>query len=157
MQIAGENVGITCALLEFVGKHMNENGTLPWARTKGLWDCLYNRGVITCELFRAQIPAKIEHGFWAVRIHQDWVEEHGAIAPSYYSVRRFVARLKRKTPLPFWRMEAEAQVDFGTGAAIRDGEGEVRRPRVYRTRFAREQLCQPRKQVLHAERLTQIP
>ena len=25
---------------------MNENGTLPWKRTKGLWDCLYERGVV---------------------------------------------------------------------------------------------------------------
>ena len=44
--VTSEDVGITCALLEFVGKHMNEDGTLPWARTKGLWDCLYERGVI---------------------------------------------------------------------------------------------------------------
>ena len=33
--VTGEDVGISCALLEFVGKHMNEDGTLPWARTKG--------------------------------------------------------------------------------------------------------------------------
>ncbi len=44
--VAGEDVGIACALLEFVGKRMNEDGTLPWARTKGLWDCLYERGVV---------------------------------------------------------------------------------------------------------------
>ena len=25
---------------------MNEDGTLPWARTKGLWDRLYERGVV---------------------------------------------------------------------------------------------------------------
>ena len=45
--VTGEDVGIFCALLEFVGKHMNEDGTLPWARTKGLWDCLYERGVVS--------------------------------------------------------------------------------------------------------------
>jgi hypothetical protein len=44
--VTGEDVGITCALLEFVGKRMNGDGTLPWARTKGLWDCLYERGVV---------------------------------------------------------------------------------------------------------------
>ena len=44
--VTAEDVGIFCALLEFVGKHMNEDGTLPWARTRGLWDCLYERGVI---------------------------------------------------------------------------------------------------------------
>ena len=44
--VTSEDVGITCALLEFVGKHMNDDGTLPWARTKGLWDCLCERGVV---------------------------------------------------------------------------------------------------------------
>jgi hypothetical protein len=44
--VTGEDVGIFCALLEFVGKRMNEDGTSPWARTKGLWDCLYERGVV---------------------------------------------------------------------------------------------------------------
>ena len=45
--VTGEDVGVFCALLEFVGKHMNADGTLPWARTKGLWDCLFQRGVVT--------------------------------------------------------------------------------------------------------------
>ena len=45
--VTSEDVGICCALLEFVGKKMNEDGTLPWARTKGLWDCLYQRGVVS--------------------------------------------------------------------------------------------------------------
>jgi len=45
--VTSEDVGITCAMLEFIGKHMNEDGTLPWARTKGLWDCLHQRGVVT--------------------------------------------------------------------------------------------------------------
>ena len=45
--VTGEDVGIVCALLEFVGKKMNDDGTLPWARTKGLWDCLYQRGVVS--------------------------------------------------------------------------------------------------------------
>ena len=80
-----------------------------------------------CEPFREPILAKIEQGFLAMRIHQDLVEEHREHAPSYYSVRRFVARLMRKTPLPFRRMETvpgeEAQVDFGTGAPVRDADG----------------------------------
>ena len=45
--VTSEDVGVFCALLEFVGMKMNEDGTLPWARTKGLWDCLYERGVIS--------------------------------------------------------------------------------------------------------------
>ncbi len=44
--VTGEDVGIFCAIMEFVGKRMNENGTLPWKRTKGLWDCLCERGVV---------------------------------------------------------------------------------------------------------------
>ncbi len=62
----------------------------------------------TCEAFRAAIVAKIEQGLEAVRIHQDLVQDHRDGAPSYYSVRRFVARLRQKTPLPFRRMETEA-------------------------------------------------
>jgi transposase len=89
-----------------------------------------------CEPFRGQILAKVEQGFQACRIHLDLVSDHGESAPSYYSVRRFVARLRRKTPLPFRRMETEpgeeAQVDFGTGAPIRTADGKVRRPWVFR-------------------------
>jgi len=89
-----------------------------------------------CEPFREFILAKVEQGFQAKRIHQDLVEDHGESTPSYYSVRRFIARLMRKTPLPFRRMETdpgeEAQVDFGTGAPIRMDDGKVRRPWVFR-------------------------
>jgi hypothetical protein len=44
--VTAEDVGIVCAMLEYIGRQMNKDGTLPWARTKGLWDCLYSRGVI---------------------------------------------------------------------------------------------------------------
>jgi hypothetical protein len=44
--VTSEDVGITCALLEFIGKRMNEDGTLPWARTRGLWDRLYEEAVV---------------------------------------------------------------------------------------------------------------
>lgn len=89
-----------------------------------------------CESFREQILAKIELGLEAVRIHQDLVEEHRENAPSYYSVRRFIARLRAKVPLPFRRLETEpgdeAQVDFGSGAAVRTPEGKLRRPWIFR-------------------------
>lgn len=89
-----------------------------------------------CEPFREQILAKIEQGLEAVRIHQDLAGEHGDGAPSYYSVRRFVARLRQKVPLPFRRMETEpaeeAQVDFGVGAAVIDSDGKLRRPWIFR-------------------------
>ncbi|MDD4891887.1 MAG: IS21 family transposase [Phycisphaerae bacterium] len=89
-----------------------------------------------CEPFRQQILAKLEEDLQAVRIHQDLVAEHHDQAPSYYSVRRYVARLKQKTPLPFRRLETgpgeEAQVDFGAGAPVRMADGKVRRPWVFR-------------------------
>jgi transposase len=89
-----------------------------------------------CEPFREPILAKIEQGFLAKRIHQDLAEDHGESAPSYYSVRRFIARLMQKTPLPFRRMETEpgeeAQVDFGAGASVHIADGKVRRPWVFR-------------------------
>ena len=89
-----------------------------------------------CEPFRELILAKIEQGFQARRIHQDLVGDHGESIPSYYSVRRFIARLMQKTPLPFRRMETEpgeeAQVDFGAGASVRMADGKVRRPWVFR-------------------------
>jgi len=85
-----------------------------------------------CEAFRDLILAKVEEGFLAKRIHQDLAGDHGESTPSYYSVRRFIARLMQKTPLPFRRMETEpgeeAQVDFGTGAPVRMADGKVRRP-----------------------------
>lgn len=44
--VTEEDVGVFCAVLEFVGRKMNSDGTLPWKRTKGLWDCLHQRGVV---------------------------------------------------------------------------------------------------------------
>ena len=74
-----------------------------------------------CEPFRPVIVAKLEQGLSAQRIYQDLVSEHGYDG-SYWSVRRFVARLGAATPLPMRRMECapgdEAQVDFGRGAPV---------------------------------------
>ena len=86
--------------------------------------------------FEQQILAKLEQDLEAVRIHQDLVADHQEQAPSYYSVRRFIARLKQKTPLPFRRIETaageEAQVDFGSGAPVRMVDGKIRRPWILR-------------------------
>jgi len=85
-----------------------------------------------CARFRAIIEAKLEAGLSAQRIHQDLVADHG-FRGRYWSVRRFVARLESRRPLPFRRMEVgpgeEAQVDFGMGAPIVSSEG--RRQRCY--------------------------
>ena len=73
------------------------------------------------EPFREIIVAKLELGLTATRIHQDLVAEHG-FRPKYHSVRRYVARLQRSSPLPYRRMETapgeQAQIDFGTGAPV---------------------------------------
>lgn len=88
-----------------------------------------------CQAFREIILVKLDAGLSAKRIHQDLVREHG-YSGSYYSVRRFVARLESKTPLPFRRIETapgeEAQVDFGTAAPVIDQAGKKRRPWMFR-------------------------
>jgi hypothetical protein len=90
----------------------------------------------SCEPYREQILAKLQQGLHAVRIQLDLLAEHGDCAPSYYSVRRFIARLNGKAPLPFRRLEClpgeEAQVDFGSGALVRFEDGATRRPWVFR-------------------------
>ena len=88
-----------------------------------------------CEPYRELIEAKLAQGLSAARIHQDLREELG-FAARYWSVRRFVARLRGRAELPFRRLETpageEAQVDFGTGAPVRMPEGKTRRPWVFR-------------------------
>lgn len=92
-----------------------------------------------CEPYRQVILSKLEQGLSAVRIHQDLTADHGDAAPSYHSVRRYVAKLRDRSPTPFRRMEVEpgreVQVDFGSGAPIVDASGRHprgRRPYVLR-------------------------
>lgn len=88
-----------------------------------------------CAPFRDLILSKLDQGLSAQRIWQDLVSEH-SFAHQYHSVRRFVARLGAKTPLPFRRMECgpgeEVQVDFGQGAFLVGSDGKRRRPHVFR-------------------------
>jgi transposase len=88
-----------------------------------------------CEPWRPVIVSKLQAGLTAQRIYQDLVSEYG-FSGKYHSVRRFVRRLDQSQPLPFRRMEcapgAEAQVDFGTGAPIRQADGKRRRSHVFR-------------------------
>jgi transposase len=88
-----------------------------------------------CEPYRKEIIAELEHGLSAQRIFQDLVSEHG-FDGKYHSVRRFVAKLRRSTPLPFRRIEVapgeEAQIDFGAGAPILQEDGRRRRTHVLR-------------------------
>ena len=88
-----------------------------------------------CAELSAEIGEKVGKGLSAQRIYQDLVSEHG-FGASYQSVKRFVAKLKAREPKRVWRIESgpgeEAQVDFGLGAMIEDGEGRRRRSWVLR-------------------------
>jgi transposase len=89
-----------------------------------------------CEPFREQILALLDLGLSAKRIWQDLSREDEEFQASYWSVRRFVRSLRATHPLPFRRLECEpgeeAQVDFGTGAPVRQEDGRKRRPYVFR-------------------------
>ena len=91
-------------------------------------------GRSVCERYRQVILEKLELGLSAQRIYQDLVGD--GFAHEYHSVRRFVAKLRKTSPLPFRRMECEmgeeAQVDFGTGAWIELPDGRRRRSHVFR-------------------------
>jgi IS30 family transposase len=75
-----------------------------------------------CEPFREAIEEKLGRGLHAQRIFQDLQIEHD-FQGKYWSVRRFVKKLRTEKPTAFRRIEVqpgwEAQVDFGTGAPAR--------------------------------------
>jgi hypothetical protein len=56
-------------------------------------DGTWPRTLSDCRPHHATILAKLAQGLSAVRIQQDLAAEHGAEAPSYHSVRRYVHRL----------------------------------------------------------------
>jgi transposase len=88
-----------------------------------------------CESWRVVIEEQVALGLSAKRIHQDLVSEHQATV-RYDSVRRFIQRLGRATPLPMRRLECaageEVQVDFGTGAPLVLPDGKKRKTSVFR-------------------------
>jgi transposase len=113
-----------------------------------------------CRPHHAVIVAKLEQGLSAQRIYQDLAADHGPApgavpgaasgqAPSYYSVRRYVAKLGAACPLPFRRMEClpgqEAQVDFGRGALVVDQDPTTGRMRKRRPHVLRVVLSHSRK------------
>jgi len=87
-----------------------------------------------CQSFEEIIKKKLEENLSGQRIWQDLVSDHN-FTGSYSSVKRFIRRLGKETPLPFRRMECgpgfEAQVDFGSGAWI-ISNGHKRRAHVLR-------------------------
>lgn len=88
-----------------------------------------------CEPYREIILGKLAQDLTAQRIHQDLVADCGFRA-TYDSVKRFVRTLRASRPLPMRRMESapgvEAQVDFGTGAAVVGADGRRRKTHVFR-------------------------
>lgn len=92
------------------------------------------RTASACEAHRAFIEAQVELGRNAVSIYQDLVELHG-FAHAYNSVKRFVVRLKARSPERFDVLEflpgEEAQVDYGQGALTLYRPGKYRRPYLF--------------------------
>jgi transposase len=88
-----------------------------------------------CEPYRKIIEDKLKEGLNRKRIHQDLRDYHD-FEGSYYSVRRFVQKLGKNSPVPFRRMECmpgeEAQIDFGRGAPVIDDRCKRRRTHVIR-------------------------
>lgn len=88
-----------------------------------------------CAAFHDVILHMLQARLSIQRIWQDLRAEHGLTA-SYYCVRRYVKRLRGKTPLPVRRMECapgqEAQVDFGVGAPVLSADGKRRKTWVFR-------------------------
>ena len=88
-----------------------------------------------CQPFRQVIEQMLIAGLSAQRVFQDLQVEH-AYQGSYYSVRRFVKKLRTEKPEAFRRLEVdpgfEAQVDFGTGAPVIDEKGRRRKTHVLR-------------------------
>ena len=88
-----------------------------------------------CEPHRAFIEAQLLLKRNAVAIYQDLVDSHG-FAGAYNSVKRFVARLRRKEPEQFDRLSfmpgEEMQVDYGEGApTLVPGSDKYRKPRLF--------------------------
>jgi len=88
-----------------------------------------------CEPYRAFIEAQLRLRRNATAIYQDLVDQHG-FTGAYNSVKRFVARVRRREPEQFDRLSflpgEEMQVDYGEGALTRvPGTDRYRRPRLF--------------------------
>ena len=88
-----------------------------------------------CEPYRSYIEAQLQLRRNAMAIYQDLVDQFG-YAGAYNSVKRFVARLRRREPEQFDRLSfqpgEEMQVDFGEGAPTRvPGKDSYRKPRLF--------------------------
>ena len=89
-----------------------------------------------CEPYRETIELGVDRGRNAMAIWQDMVSQHG-FSSGYQTVKRFVRRLRgSKQPqavgIILTAPAEEAQVDYGTGPMVRDGQsGKYRRTRLF--------------------------
>ena len=95
-----------------------------------------NLATSTSEPYRELIEAGLSRGRNAMSIWQELVDQHG-FTGAYESVKRFVRKM-RGTQSPEARAVIqtaageEAQVDYGTGPMVRDGQtGKYRRTRLF--------------------------
>jgi len=88
-----------------------------------------------CLGYHELIVPMLQQELSAQRIYQDLVADHD-FSGSYYSVRRYLGKLRQINPLPFRRMECspglEAQIDFGTARYIPLPNGTRKRSYVFR-------------------------
>src|SRR5271154_2088856 len=108
----------------------------PANENEVITDSAVVHGPSACEPYRDAIDLGISRGRNAMAIWQDLVSEYG-FASSYQSVQRFV-RKRRGTQTPEARVVIvtaageESQVDYGTGAMVRDPESrKYRRTRLF--------------------------
>lgn len=88
-----------------------------------------------CEPYRSYIEAQLQLRRNGMAIYQDLVDQFG-FTGAYNSVKRFVARLRRREPEQFDRLSflpgEEMQVDYGEGAPTRvPGKESYRKPRLF--------------------------
>jgi transposase len=90
-------------------------------------------GTSACEPHRAWIESQLPLGRNAQSLYQDLVDQYG-FTHGYNSVKRFVAKLRRRDPERFDVLEfppgEESQVDWGQGALTRTARG-YRRPHLF--------------------------
>lgn len=89
----------------------------------------------SCALHAGVIEAMAADGLTAQRIWADLRAAHG-FEGSYEAVKRFISRLKARTPQRVWRVESqpgeEVQVDFMQGPMVVDADGKRRRTWILR-------------------------
>lgn len=88
-----------------------------------------------CEDHRELVQRGLDHGRNGKSIWQELVDHHG-FTGSYESLKRFVRKLRRTTPVPHPRITTEpgeeGQVDYGTGPWVRHPKtGAYRRTRLF--------------------------